>query len=121
MALTRRIEGAEAQAGYRDGPGLRGPRRSFSSHGRPDRRAIRRIVAALCLLLAFYCLLAAAATLSAQPLPGEPDPSAQAARRPLPLLIPLVFIAFLAVVAAVTRRGRKRLDRRDPVGGRPAD
>jgi hypothetical protein len=74
-----------------------------------DRRVLRRVAGALCLLLAFYCLVAAAATLAAQTPSAEPDPSRPPERSPsrLPLLIPIVFLIFLVVVAAVVHRGRR--------------
>ncbi len=75
-----------------------------------DRRTLRRVAGALCLLLALYCLVAAAATLSAQTVPGNPELSQQPERptNRLPLLIPVVFLVFLVVVAAVVHRGRRR-------------
>jgi hypothetical protein len=67
------------------------------------------VAGVLCLVLAFVCLVAAAATLSAQTVPGDVAPSTPGAlRQPLPLVIPLVFLIFLLVVAAVLRREHGR-------------
>jgi hypothetical protein len=120
MALARRVERSGSAALRSEPPGLRGPRRSFRPAARRGRPVIRRVAAALCLLLALYCLVAAAATLSAQTIPGEPDPKKlpESPRGPLPLLIPLVFLACLVVVAGVGRRGRNRPDRQDAAGRR---
>lgn len=72
-----------------------------------DRRTLRRVAAGLCLLLALYCILAAAVSLaqtSAEPDPWRfPEPP----RHRLPLLIPVIFLVFLVVVATVVRRGRR--------------
>ncbi len=87
------------------------PRRGRGrSAGGDDRRLLRRVAAGLCLLLALYCLIAAAATLSAQPLPGAPDAKAVPglARARLPLIIPVIFLVFLVVVGAVARRAQGR-------------
>ncbi len=79
-----------------------------------DRRPLRRVAALLCLLLAFYCLVAATATLYAQTVPGEPDPKKlpESPTSRLPLLIPLIFLAFVVVLAAVVRRRRRPPARR---------
>jgi hypothetical protein len=74
-----------------------------------DRRVLRRVAGALCLRLAFYCLVAAAATIAA-PSPSAEPGTGRAPERPpsrLPLLIPIVFLVFLVVVAAVVYRGRR--------------
>lgn len=68
----------------------------------------------LCLVLAFACLVAATATLSAQTVPGgiaTPAPG----RPPLPLLIPLIFLIFLVVLGAVLRRERGRATTAPPL------
>ncbi len=85
------------------------PRRGRGrSAGRDDRRLLRRVAAGLCLLLAL--LIAAAATLSAQTVPGEPDAKKLPGlpRHRLPLLIPVIFLVFLVVVGAVVRRPQRR-------------
>ncbi len=66
------------------------------------------MAAALCLVLAFYCIVAAGVTLGAQTASGEPDSRKlpESPRQPLPLLIPVIFVIFMVVVAAVTRRAR---------------
>jgi hypothetical protein len=89
------------------------PAASGRRRRRSDRRAIRRVTAALCLLLALYCVLAGAVSLAQTP--GEPDSrvGSAAPRDRLPLLIPLIFLVFLVVTAAVARR------RRQPVAGPP--
>jgi hypothetical protein len=71
------------------------------------------VAAALCLLLALYCLLAGAVSLAQTP--GEPDSRVGPVtpRDRLPLLIPLIFLVFLVVTAAVARR------RRQPFPGSP--
>jgi hypothetical protein len=77
---------------------------------RMDRRSLRRVAGALCLILAFYCLVAAAATLQAAPtVPGEPGTARTPERPPvrLPLLVPILFLVFVVVLAAVARRGRR--------------
>lgn len=87
-----------------------------------DRRVLRRVAGTLCLLLALYCLVAAAATLSAQTVPGNPEVSKQPERptQRLPLLLPgVVFLVFLVVVAAVVHRGRRRPPQAPP-GSREA-
>ena len=73
-----------------------------------DRRTLRRVAAGLCLLLAFYCLVAAAVSLAQTS--AEPDPRRfpEPPRHRLPLLIPLIFLVFLVVIAAVVRRSRRR-------------
>jgi peptidoglycan biosynthesis protein MviN/MurJ (putative lipid II flippase) len=75
-----------------------------------DRQVLRRVAGALCLLLALYCLVAAAAALSARPVSASPEVSKQPERptQRLPLLIPVVFLVFLVVVTAVVHRGRRR-------------
>jgi hypothetical protein len=65
------------------------------------------------LLLAAYCLIAAATGLHAQPATGQPDPEKLAARERYqwPGLIPVVFLALVALYAmavAARRRGRSR-------------
>ncbi|MBI4011706.1 MAG: hypothetical protein HY359_05315 [Candidatus Rokubacteria bacterium] len=83
--------------------------RGHRVRGGDDRRLLRRIAAATCLLLAFACLVAAVATLSAQAVPG--DPGAQKLADPpwarLPLLNALVFLIFLVVLASALRRRRR--------------
>jgi hypothetical protein len=71
------------------------------------------VVAIVALVLAAYCLLAAASALHAQPAPGNPDPEALAARDRVrwPGLIPLGFLVLVTgyavfVVARRRRRGR---------------
>jgi hypothetical protein len=59
----------------------------------------------LCLLLALYCLLAAAVSLAQTPT--EPDARPPLERSRLPLLISLIFLVFLVVATAVTRSGRQ--------------
>ncbi len=84
------------------------PRRGRGqSAGRDDRRLLRRVAAGLCLLLAL--LVAAAATLSARTVPGEPDAEKLPGlpRHRLPLLIPVIFLVFLVVVGAVVRRAHR--------------
>jgi hypothetical protein len=71
--------------------------------GVPDRRTLRRVAAGLCLLLALYCLLAAAVSLAQTPA-GSDLERTPAPRDRLPLLIPLIFLVFLVVTAAVVRR-----------------
>ena len=78
------------------------PRRRAS-----DRRVLRRVAAVLCLLLALYCLLAAAVGVAQTPAQPDPRLAAVPARDRLPLLIPLIFLVFLVVTAAVVRRGRE--------------
>lgn len=75
-----------------------------------DRRVLRRVAGALCLLLAFYCLVAAAATLSARPVSAGPEVGKQPERatQRLPLLIPVVFLVFLVVVTAAVHRRHRR-------------
>ena len=75
-----------------------------------DRRVLRRVAGALCLLLALYCLVAAAATLGARPVSAGPEVGARPERsiERLPLLLPVVFLAFLVVAAAAVRHGRRR-------------
>jgi H+/Cl- antiporter ClcA len=72
---------------------------------------VRRIVGMLALILAAYCLIAAATELYAQPAPDRPNPEALAARERHPWLglIPVVFLGLVvayAVVVAARRRGR---------------
>jgi hypothetical protein len=64
------------------------------------------VAAVLCLLLAFYCLLAAAVSLAQTPADPDPRLTSVVPRDRLPLLIPLIFLVFLVVTAAVVRRGR---------------
>ena len=80
-----------------------------------DRRTLRRAVAALCLLLALYCLLAGAVSLAQTP--AEPDSrlGAPAPRDRLPLLIPMIFLVFLVVTAAVARHRRQAAPEPAPV------
>jgi hypothetical protein len=78
-----------------------------------DVRVIRSIAAAVALLLAAYCLFAAATALYAQPAPGNPDPAELAARERYrwPGWIPVVFLALVAgyaITVAARRRGRRR-------------
>jgi hypothetical protein len=77
--------------------------------GRPpsDRRGLRRVAAALCLLLALYCLLAGAVSLAQTPAESDSRMGSVAPRDRLPLLIPLIFLVFLVVTAAVIRRDRQ--------------
>jgi hypothetical protein len=84
---------------------------------RSDRRFLRRVAAALCLLLALYCLLAGAVSLAQTPAESDSRVGSPAHRDRLPLLIPLIFLAFLVVTAAVARRRRQRLPR--PAPSRP--
>jgi hypothetical protein len=72
-----------------------------------DRRTLRRVAAGLCLLLASYCLIAAAVGLAQTPAEPDPQRPPELPRGRLPLLIPLIFLVFLVVTAAVTRRGRR--------------
>jgi hypothetical protein len=65
------------------------------------------VAATLCLLLALYCLLAAAVSLTQTPAGPDPGQSAAAPRDRLPLLIPLIFLVFLVVTAAVVRRSSR--------------
>jgi hypothetical protein len=60
------------------------------------------VIAVVALLLAVYCLIAAATALYAQPAAGHPDPEELAARE---RLIPVVFLAIVAFYAAVVARG----------------
>jgi hypothetical protein len=74
---------------------------------------VRSVIAVVALLLAAYCLVAAATALYAQPAVGHPDPEELAARERYqwPGLIPVVFLALVAVYAvavAARRRGRSR-------------
>ncbi|HEV8310101.1 MAG TPA: hypothetical protein VGW35_20760 [Methylomirabilota bacterium] len=71
---------------------------------------MRRAAGALCLILALYCLVAAAATLSAQTVTGERASKTflDASRSRLPLLLPINVLVFLVVVAAVMRPGLRR-------------
>jgi hypothetical protein len=62
------------------------------------------VAAGLCLLLALYCLLAAAVSLAQTPADSDPGRAPASPRDRLPLLIPLIFLVFLVVTAAVTRR-----------------
>jgi len=75
--------------------------------------AVRTIVGVLALVLAAYCLIAAATELYAQPAPDRPNPEALAARdrHQWAGLIPVVFLGLVvayAVVVAARRRGRAR-------------
>jgi len=70
----------------------------------PDRRTLRRVAAGLCLLLALYCVLAAAVSLAQTPAGSDPGRSPAPPRDRLPLLIPLIFLVFLVVTVAVVRR-----------------
>jgi hypothetical protein len=72
-----------------------------------DRRGLRRVAAALCLLLALYCLLAGAVSLAQTPAESDSRMGSVATRDRLPLLIPLIFLVFLVVTAAVIRRDRQ--------------
>jgi hypothetical protein len=75
-----------------------------------DRRVLRRVAGALCLLLALYCLVAAAATLGARPVAAGSEvgtPPARVLER-LPLLLPVVFLVFVVVAAAAVHRGPRR-------------
>jgi hypothetical protein len=65
------------------------------------------VAAVLCLLLALYCLLAAAVSLAQTPAAPDPRLVPVAPRDRLPLLIPLIFLVFLVVTAAVVRRRRQ--------------
>ena len=72
---------------------------------------MRRVIAAVALLLAAYCLIAATTALYAQPAQDRPDPQALAARErhTWPALIPVIFLALVAgyaVAVAARRRGR---------------
>jgi hypothetical protein len=74
---------------------------------------MRSVIAVVALLLAVYCLLAAATALYAEPAAGHPDPGELAARERYrwPGLIPVVFLALVAcyaVTVAARRRGRTR-------------
>jgi hypothetical protein len=74
---------------------------------------VRGIVAVLALVLAAYCLVAAASELYAQPAPDRPNPEALAARERHQWagLIPVAFLGLLVayvVVVAARRRGRTR-------------
>jgi hypothetical protein len=70
-------------------------------------------VGVLALVLAAYCLLAAASELYAQPAPDRPNPEALAARERHQWagLIPVAFLGLLVayvLVVAARRRGRTR-------------
>lgn len=75
----------------------------------PDRRGLRLVATILCLGLAFYCLIAATATLHAQTtVPGEASATKPSdPERRLPLLTPLLFLVFGVILAATLRRGRR--------------
>jgi hypothetical protein len=91
-----------------------------------DVRVIRSILAVVALVLAAYCLIAAATALYAQPAPGNPDPAELASRERYrwPGWIPIVFLAIIAgyaVAIAARRRGRRGLpSTQDPPGTPPA-
>lgn len=76
-------------------------------------RIMRSVIAVVALLLAVYCLLAAATALYAQPVAGRPDPGELSARERYrwPGLIPVGFLALVtlyAVAVAARRRSRSR-------------
>jgi hypothetical protein len=78
-----------------------------------DVQTVRRVVAAVALILGAYCLMAAATALYAQSGPGGADPQELAARERYrwPGLIPVVFLAlvvgYVVLFAARRRRGRR--------------
>jgi hypothetical protein len=87
------------------------PRRgAVRAGGGDDRRLLRGVAAALSLLVALYCLIAAGVTLGVPTFPGAPDgpasPRLTAVR--VPLLIPIICLAFLVVLGAVARSAHRR-------------
>ena len=74
-----------------------------------DRRALRRVAAALCRVLAGYCIVATGVTLGVRVASGEPAAPTLPAPggRPLPLIIPVIFLMFLLVAAAVPGSRRR--------------
>jgi hypothetical protein len=71
---------------------------------------MRALLAAMALILAAYCLIAASTELYAQPAPDRPDPEALAAReRHLwPGVIPVAFLALIAAYAVLVAARRRR-------------